>query len=296
MVWIENIEQWFSHRHMLLGDPFTEIQRIIIAAAALEGDAKAWYLSISRDPELFNQSGLFLRGWDVFAKLLTNTFSDLRTQEQRRLRFDSLKQKKDALAFYNAIQRYRRWLEPPPTDLDCLRTFKYGLRPDILARIDILPDEQQPRDFLQYVLYASKMERQLELNHKNPKTGRGLLAATWGQPNRWDARDHRESRKESRRDSQAESSVARDESGDVIMTYMPSKGSKTFSKSIGKNSKTEQSPEFLADCRARRACFKCGEEGHMARDCTRTTSKQDSSRDKSGRFRRGASRGKGQRR
>ncbi|KAK5311231.1 hypothetical protein LTR93_011794 [Exophiala xenobiotica] len=107
------------------------------------------------------QSDRRLEAGTLFQELIADRFKDVRTQDERRDEFDSLRQEKTAQGFYHAIQFKRMYLKPAPTDDECLLLFKRGLNTAIRNRMEILPDSRLPQTFDEYVRFADKTEVEL---------------------------------------------------------------------------------------------------------------------------------------
>jgi hypothetical protein len=149
----------------------TGAERIALITSYLEKTAGTWWNLVY--DEAINQGqdeALVLYDWLVFEDTFLNQFKDVRTQEQRRDEFDSLRQTTTVQNFRQDIDSRRLYLDPRPTDADCLLLFKRGLKKPIRDRVDLVPDTILPSEWDSYVAFADKCEREVMANKY--RTGR----------------------------------------------------------------------------------------------------------------------------
>ena len=159
-VWLIQVERWIEGRETLAHRRLPDPERIALVTSYLEKQAAAWwnltYQAAKDDPVKYPP----IERWDEWKIKFTEQFSDVRTQEQRRDEFDSLRQLSTVQAFRQAIDSRRLYLNPRPSDDDCLLLFKRGLKPHLRNRIEIVPDSVLPKGYIEYVAFADKSERE----------------------------------------------------------------------------------------------------------------------------------------
>ncbi|KAK5267162.1 hypothetical protein LTR99_005877 [Exophiala xenobiotica] len=154
------MERWLELRETLMDKVIPDKAKISLAANFFEKKASAWWNLSYEHAREGEASPASVTTWDGFKTELLNQFGEVRTQEQRRDEFDSLRQTGTVLTFYQAIDARRLYLSPKLTDNDCLLVFKRGLKEKIRHRIEFLPDNLVPSNFKEYTLFADKSERE----------------------------------------------------------------------------------------------------------------------------------------
>lgn len=145
------------------GVTYREGQKVVLASSFLEKEALHWdvlYFIQAVHPEQTRHVNTF----EDWAALLQRRFQDVRTQETRRDEWDSLKQTGTAANFAQRIESDALHITPAPTSSDTLLLFKRGLKPEIRARIETLPDNFLPKSFHGYAEFADKQECELKAN------------------------------------------------------------------------------------------------------------------------------------
>lgn len=122
-IWLIRVEWYFGAKSTLSKNGYNDTQKIAIASGLLEKQAMDWwnpkYKHLQRTP--INERPI--ANWEEWKSALLNISKDVRTQEQRRDEFDTLRQMSSVQAFRQAIDMCRLYLEPRPTDEDCLLLF-----------------------------------------------------------------------------------------------------------------------------------------------------------------------------
>jgi hypothetical protein len=247
--WLLRVKIWIQGKESLSGRSFTVEQKIFLVGGLFEKAALDWWTLAYEGIQ--NSSRPNWDTYEQFTKEFQEFFGDIRTQETRRDEFDSLTQTGSVASFYHRIKADAIYLDPQPTEADCLLRFKRGLKADVRKRLDILPDNLIPKPFDEYAMYADKCERELHAN------------------------SHRKQFRTSEISSHPKGAL-RDADGDVIMT-------------LNAISKMKLSKEEYTDLRARNACFLCKKEGHQRKDCplaSKNGSKQTTKRSFQGKGRR----------
>jgi len=237
-MWLQRVRYWFDCLETIQRVLLDQDQRVAMASGLLTGPAMSWFLVTLPKNKPDDETALW-GNFDEWAALLESHFGDIRTQERRRDSFDSLTQRKSVLEFYNLILAKELYLDPRPTEADCLRLFKRGLKPEIRARIEVLPDDALPLDLAGYVQYAMKRELELDKNRQRTIALRPLAP----------------------RPSHQSSAILapRDGDGDTIMTLDALRPGRTATKA--------ETDKFVRDCRERNLCFGCGSPGHRRATC-----------------------------
>lgn len=159
-VWLIQVDRWIDARETLAHRTLSDKERIALVTSYLEKSAAAWwnlsYQAAVDRPDEFPP----IETWKEWKDVFTIQFGDVRTQEQRRDEFDLLRQLGTVQAFRHAIDSRRLYLDPRPTNADCLLLFKRGLKTHIRNRIELVPDNLLPSDYLSYVAFADKSERE----------------------------------------------------------------------------------------------------------------------------------------
>ncbi|KIX10700.1 uncharacterized protein Z518_01784 [Rhinocladiella mackenziei CBS 650.93] len=254
-VWLIGMERWLWAKEILLRRNLTGPERIALTTSYLEKAAAAWW-NLTYIHNVDHQGHqLRIQSWAEWKNTFLSQFGDVRTQDQRRDEFDSLRQTGTVQAFRQAIESRRLYLEPRPSDADCLLVFKRGLKTSIRNRIEILPDSIVPGTYTKYVEFADKSEREmLATSNRVP-----FFKPRYGKP----------ATSTTNSPSHARNSAAprRDHDGDVEMTL---NGMRTRPKSnnAASGQKTPgKTPPSRQKCREENLCFDCGEPGHQRKDC-----------------------------
>jgi hypothetical protein len=247
-VWLNRMRMHLSSEQLLGGVTYHEGQKVALASSFLEKEALHWHILYFVQcvrPEQTRDVSTF-EGW---AAMLQRRFQDVRTQETRRDQWDSLKQTGTAANFAQRIESDALHLTPMPTSSDMLLLFKRGLKKEIRARIESIPDDFLPKSFYGYAEFADKQERELKANRH---------ASSF----------RKESDKKSRskpHDESHESNVSpdtdsdeKDQDGDTIMSGL---------NAIRPDLSPEKKAEWMRDCKEGNLCFKCGKENHRANAC-----------------------------
>jgi hypothetical protein len=150
--------------------------------------------------------------FDDWAALLQRRFQDVRTQETRRDEWDLLRQTGTAANFAQRIETDALHLTPAPTSSDMLLLFKRGLKPEIRARIESLPDDFLPKSFHGYAEFADKQERKLKAN-------RHTISFRKESDKKSSSKSHHKSHPNT---ESAEKQAEKDEDGDTIMSDLNS--------------------------------------------------------------------------
>jgi Retrotransposon gag protein len=249
-VWLTQVEMWLASLEAISGQQYTDRQKVVLTSNLLDKDARAWWTflfqSIQEDREDSNATRRIFESFEDWKNEFLTQFADLRTQEYRRDQFDGLRQTKSVLLFYQKIKEKRIFLQPSPTDGDCLTLFRRGLKPEIRKRIEALPDHLLPSDFDKYAQFADKCERELYANVR-----RAQLPIYSGSTYR----------------DKASRKPSVDADGDIEMTLnaLPMK-----TASADKYT-TPRAPN-----QAIRACYGCGAKDHLRRDCPKNPRKPKS--------------------
>jgi hypothetical protein len=133
-----------------------------------------------------------------------------------------------------------------PTDNDMLLLFKRGLKTEVRARIEALPDDFLPKTFHGYAEFADKQERELQANKRSISFRNRANKQSGSKPI------------QNYKAPESTETTERDADGDTPMTEL---------YSIRADLSPEEKREWVKDCRDRNACFKCGKEGHRADSC-----------------------------
>ncbi|KAK5312927.1 hypothetical protein LTR93_011130 [Exophiala xenobiotica] len=144
-IWLRSADNTIAEQEELTQSRFTDRQKIAHASRALEGEADAWYHVNQRQAR---RSGdyWFAKTWTQFQMFVADRFKHVRTNDEHRDEFDSLRQDKTVQVFYPTIQYKPMYLRNAPTDDDCLLLLKRGLKSNIRDRIEILPDTPNPSE------------------------------------------------------------------------------------------------------------------------------------------------------
>jgi Zinc knuckle len=234
--------------------PYTDPQKIALAASFLEKEALQWYILYFVQHRNHPDIAPILTDFERWAKALQHRFQDVRTRQTRRDAWDALVQSGSAANFAQRIESDAMYLEPRPTEDDMLLLFKRGLRADIRARIETLPDDYVPNRYHAYAIFADKQERELQANR-------------WQNSNRKSFESNPKANKSSRfplNRNQGHSMNPphhqpwkKDVDGDTVMTL----------NALRPDRSKEEQDKWFSKCRERNACFKCGKEGHKANAC-----------------------------
>lgn len=282
-VWLIQVERWLEAREVLSHRTLPDRERIALVTSYLEKQAAAWwnltYQASKDDPTGYPPYDR----WEAWKEAFSIQFGDVRTQEQRRDEFDSLRQLSTVQAFRQAIEARRLYLNPRPTDADCLLLFKRGLKAHIRNRIEIVPDTLLPDNYLDYVAFADKSEREY-LASKN----RVGFFANRTQPRTQHFPTYEASPANT---SRAYGKPRVDHDGDVEMAFnnlriargppgprgrgargRSSRGSypspRNFRSPPPSGPPVTRTPEEKDIARRDDLCFRCMKAGHRARDCT----------------------------
>jgi hypothetical protein len=237
--WLQRVRFWFNCQETISKIALQQDQRVAMAGSLLTGNALNWFLIVLGQNKPDEDQPLWTN-FEEWASLLEAQFGDIRTQETRRDYFDSLQQRKTVVEFYNLIQAKEIYLDPRPSAYECLRLFKRGLKPDLRASIELLPDSVVPQDFDGYAKYAMKREHELYKNKHRLIAPRPTHNRTQGQA----------------------SPLRRDIDGDTIMTL-----DALNLKRPGKVASKADHDKFIAECREKNLCFGCGSEDHRRTAC-----------------------------
>lgn len=282
-VWLIQVERWIEAREVLGRRVLTDKEKIALITSYLERQAAAWWnLTFQASKDDPNEYPPY-EHWSTWKDAFTTQFGDVRTQEQRRDEFDLLRQITTVQAFRQAIDSRRLYLTPRPTDADCLLLFKRGLKPHIRNRIEIVPDRMLPDNYLDYVAFADKSEREylasknrvrFFTNRPQPRTVRtstldppsANIGRTYGKPKldrdgdvEMAFNNLRLSSNSPRGNARGMGRPYRGRAG-RRPPYSGSRGSTTTAMD-------GRSPEGTDRARREDLCFQCHRSGHYAREC-----------------------------
>lgn len=131
-----------------------------------------------------------------------------------------------------------------------LLLFKRGLKPEIRARIETLPDDFLPKSFHGYAEFVDKQERELKANRHAISFRKESDKKSKSKPH-----DRQDQTPKTPLDTESEE---KDEDGDTIMGGL---------NLIRPELNFEEKAEWMKDCRNRNLCFKCDKEGHKVNAC-----------------------------
>lgn len=252
-VWVNRMRMHLDSEATLSNKPYTDAQKIALAASFLEKEALDWYILYFVQHKGHPDIAPILSDFERWCKALQHRFQDVRTRQIRRDAWDALVQTNSAANFAQRIESDAMYLEPRPTEDDMLLLFKRGLRADIRARIEALPDDYVPQKYHAYTIFADKQERELQANRwqssnrkgyePHPKTKSSKPFFNHSQGHHSSHQNHQQWKK--------------DIDGDTVMTLNTLRSARS----------KEEQEKWFAQCRERNACFKCGREGHKANAC-----------------------------
>jgi hypothetical protein len=248
-LWLSRMRMHLWNEQTFGGTEYNDGQKIAIASSFLEKEALHWHMMkfLPGVPTGLPQS---VNSFEEWATVLQNRFQDVRAQQTRRDEWDSLIQVGTAANFAQKIESDASHLTPTPTADDMLLLFKRGLKPEIRARIEALPDDFLPKSFHSYVEFADKQERELQANKRSISF-------------------RRDSKRTGSKSSQGQGQGNRQNPPNAETTEMETDGDTPMTglDSIRAEHSQEEKDEWTRDCRDRNACFKCGKEGHKAYAC-----------------------------
>lgn len=252
-VWTNRMRMHIDSEATLSNRPYTDAQKIALAASFLEKEALDWYILYFIQHKDHENIAPILTDFERWAKALQHRFQDVRTRQTRRDAWDALVQTGSAANFAQRIESDAMYLEPSPTEDDMLLLFKRGLRTDIRARIESLPDDYVPQGYHAYTLFADKQERELQSNRLQSLNRKGYephpkTKTSSKFPFNHGQRHHT---------NQSNQHWKKDVDGDTVMTLNALRPARL----------KEDQDKWFSECRERNACFKCGKEGHKANVC-----------------------------
>jgi hypothetical protein len=249
-VWLIHIDRWLDAKQVMRKKSLREAEKVVLAASFLDKEASAWwnltYHQTKENPALQTD----VDTWDKWKTLFLHQFGDVRTQDQRRDEFDALRQglknTETVQAFRQAIDKARLYLDPRPSDEECLLVFKRGLKEAVRSCIEYLPDHLVPNKYTEYVLFADKCEREMKATANRTK----FIQNRFGHGRRsFPARRN--------------ANPTKDSDNDVEMT-LNSMQSRPV-KDRGQASKAGSSQRDRQ--RNEDRCFNCNEGGRIRKDC-----------------------------
>ena len=251
-VWINRMRMHIDSEATLSNRPYTDAQKIALAASFLEKEALHWYILYFVQHKDHPDIAPILSDFERWSRALQHRFQDVRTRQVRRDAWDALVQTGSAANFAQRIEADAMYLEPRPTEDDMLLLFKRGLRGDIRARIEALPDDYVPQRYHAYTLFADKQERELLANSWQNSTRKG-----YGSDPRAKKSPRSPFNQEHHTSQASYQHWRKDADGDTVMTLNALKPARS----------KEEQEKWFSRCRERNACFNCGKEGHKAIAC-----------------------------
>ncbi|CCG84944.1 protein of unknown function, partial [Taphrina deformans PYCC 5710] len=155
--WIERMKDYLL-LHYELGSRFSHPAQIKIVATYLRKDALKAYETRKRlaiiDPSKAINTVDALFSW------LQQMFYDFNAEESNLFKYKKLRQITSVAQYAYELLALADKLVERPTDYSLKHRFKDGLKPEIRARMTVVPKFMQPEDLMQYMEMADSVDRQ----------------------------------------------------------------------------------------------------------------------------------------
>lgn len=241
-IWLTRVDTWLESLEAVMNRTLHDPVRISLATGQLKDNAYRWWTQIQESI----RSGKIPSPWTTYLgwkTTISDYFADIRGQARLRDDFDSLYQTSSTSAFYQKINSERLYLDPEPSDLDCLVLFRRGLKPHVRQRIQTLPDQFVPSTFAKYAEFAIRCEQEYTDNRRQNASNHS------GKPIRHLSRHPAPI---------VTTPTRKDADGDIEMSLNANRFGKP---------KTPAERERVKKCRNENLCFTCAEPGHHSKDC-----------------------------